>query len=533
MTHDKVLVNVMKEDRGDRFRGEILKIIQRGHKRIVGQFYPYNNGGGVIRDEGKGWGGDLTVKSADTMGAQQGELVAVEILTYPTDGSFTGKVVEVLGDVEDPMTDIRRVLLTQNIPHEWPAAVEKEARHFNENVSEKDMKGRTDLRKLNLITIDGATAKDFDDAVYVEKTSGGYRLIVAIADVSHYVKTGTAIDQEAYERGTSVYFPNFVTPMLPEVLSNGLCSLNPKVNRLALVSETQLDYDGAQVSSKFYEAVIESKARVTYGEAQEIIDGGRIEKLDHVQDDILLAADVAKILMQRRFAEGSLELEIPEIQLVVDAGGNPVDILRTERLFAHRLIEEMMLTANVAVATFLSKKGIPSIYRIHEPPPADALATLERFLKSFGSQTKLTGGKLQSRLTKALQEFTGKPQAQVLNILTLRSMSQAKYSPTNLGHFGLGFENYSHFTSPIRRYPDLIVHRLLKSQIGVRGYREMTDEELATAGTMLSACEQRSVKAERQIQAIKKARFMVQFVGQEFEGMISSVTKFGAFVLLR
>lgn len=533
MTHDKVMVNVTREQRGDRFRGEITKIISRGHKRIVGQFYPYNGGGGLIRDEGKGWGGDLVIKSNDTMGAKQGELVAAEITTYPSEGTFAGKVVEVIGDVEDPMTDIRRVLLTQNIPHEWSPAVEKEAKQFSETVSESDMKGRTDLRKLNLITIDGATAKDFDDAIYVEKNGQGFRLIVAIADVSHYVRLGTAIDGEAYTRGTSVYFPNFVTPMLPEVLSNGLCSLNPHVNRLALVSETQIDRNGTHLSSKFYEAVIESKARVTYGEAQEIIDGGTIQKLNHVRDDILVAEELAKILMKRRFADGSLELEIPEISLVIDAAGNPVDILRSERLFAHRLIEEMMLTANVAVATFLTERKIPAIYRIHEPPPADALTTLERFLKSFGSNTRLSGGKLQMNLTKALQEFSGTPRAQVLNILTLRSMAQAKYSPNNLGHFGLGFENYTHFTSPIRRYPDLIVHRLLKSQIGIKNYKAMSEGELATAGTMLSACEQRSVKAERQIQAIKKARFMVKFVGQEFEGLISSVTKFGAFVLLR
>lgn len=533
MTHDKVLVSVTREPRGDRFRGEIVKILARGHKRIVGQFSPFNGGGGVIRDEGKGWGGDLTIKASDTLGAKDGELVAAEITSYPDRGAFTGKIVEVIGDVEDPMTDIRRVLLSQNIPHEWSKAVEREAALFSEQVSESDMKGRTDLRKLNLITIDGATAKDFDDAIYVEKNSQGYRLIVAIADVSHYVRVGTAIDDEAYERGTSVYFPNFVTPMLPEILSNGLCSLNPHVNRLALVSETQIDRDGQQVSSKFYEAVIESKARVTYGEAQEVIDGGNLQKLAHVRSEILVAEELAKILMKRRFTEGSLELEIPEISLVIDAAGNPVDILRSERLFAHRLIEEMMLTANVAVATYLSGRGIPAIYRIHEPPPADALTTLERFLKSFGSHTKLSGGKLQNRLTKALQEFSGTPKAQVLNILTLRSMAQAKYSPNNLGHFGLGFENYTHFTSPIRRYPDLIVHRLLKSQIGVRNYKAMSEGELASAGTMLSACEQRSVKAERQIQAIKKARFMVQFVGQEFEGMISSVTKFGAFVLLR
>lgn len=533
MTHDRVRVSVEREGRGERYRGEILKVISRGHRKVVGQFQPNRDGGGLIRDEGKGWGSDLQIQSSNTMNAQPGELVAAEIITYPDEGAFTGKVVEVLGDIADPLTDIKRVLITQHIPHVWPPEIAKEAKQFSHEVSEKDIKGRVDLRKLHFVTIDGATAKDFDDAIYIEEHGNHYKLYVAIADVSHYVRIGSAIDQEAYERGTSVYFPNFVEPMLPEVLSNGLCSLNPKVPRLALVAEMDFDMTGHKTASKFYEAVIESKARVTYGEAQELIEGGHSEKFKHVREDILRAADLAKILMAKRFADGSMELEIPETQLVIDAAGNPIDIIKSDRLFAHRVIEEMMLAANVAVAEFLSSRNIPSLYRVHEPPPPDAIATLEKFLRTFGGRTKLSGDHLQKKLNRALQEFTGKPQAQVLNILALRSMSQAKYSHNNVGHFGLGFENYSHFTSPIRRYPDLIVHRLLKNQIGLRQYKLMTEDDIATAGQMLSACEQRSTRAERQIQAIKKARYMEPHIGEEFDGMISSVTKFGVFVSLR
>jgi ribonuclease R len=279
---------------------------------------------------------------------------------------------------------------------------------------------------------------------------------------------------------------------------------------------------------------MDSKARVTYGEAQEIIDGNDVPKFSHVKDAILRLADLAKILMAKRFKEGSLDLEIPDTELVIDGAGVPIDIQRSERLFSHRLIEEMMLAANVAVAKFLSGKEIPALYRIHEPPNEDAIRTLEKYLANFGGTTKLGQGKLQKRLTKALQEFEGKPEAAILNILTLRSMSQAKYNMNNLGHFGLGFEFYTHFTSPIRRYPDLIVHRLIKSQIMKNSqYRLMTEDDLSSAGTILSAAEQRSVKAERQVQSIKKARFMSKFVGQEFEGMISSVAKFGIFVILR
>jgi ribonuclease R len=535
MTGDRVMIEVFPERGGQRFRGEIMKVISRGTKTIVGTFHQLNSTTGIIRDDGKGWGEDLKIAIKDSMNAKNNELVSAEILSYPGDRQgFHGKVLSVIGDALDPLTDVRRVLLQNNIPHEFPENVLAEASRFSEHVSESDMKNRKDLRKLSFITIDGATAKDFDDAIYVESKKDGFTLYVAIADVSHYVQTGSSIDKEAYERGTSVYFPNFVVPMLPEILSNGLCSLNPHLPRLSVVAEIRMDFTGDVQSTDFYEAVIESKARVTYGEAQEIIDGNDVSKLKHVKNEILLASDLAKILMAKRFRDGSLDLEIPETQIVLNSAGIPTDFIRSERLFAHRLIEEMMLAANVATAKFLSSRDIPAMYRIHEPPNADAIVMLEKYLHNFGSKVNIGQGKLQKRLTKSLQEFEGKPEAQILNILTLRSMSQAKYSSDNLGHFGLGFEYYSHFTSPIRRYPDLIVHRLLKSQILKQSnYKLIPEEDLQTAATMLSAAEQRSVKAERQFQSIKKARFMSQFIGEEFEGMISSVTKFGVFVLLR
>lgn len=533
MTNDKVMVSVERERGGDRYRGEILKVLDRGLKTVVGTYHSLNNGG-LIRDDAKGWGHDLIIPKGMDNGAKDGELVAVEITKYPDQGDFTGKVSEVIGDAMDPMNDIQRVILTQGIPAKWPDAVEAEAAEIPEEVPEADKKGRRDLRKLKLITIDGATAKDFDDAIYVEINESGFVLYVAIADVSHYVRPQTAIDDEAYHRGTSVYFPNFVVPMLPEALSNGLCSLNPHVDRLCLVAEMHMDFQGEVTKSDFYEAVMNSAARVTYGEAQQILDGEGIKKLNHVSDEIERASQLAKVLMAKRFREGSLDLEIPEIQLVIDAGGEPIDILKSERLFAHRLIEEMMLAANVAVGKFLAQREVAALYRIHDPPNEEAIGKLDNFLHNFGGSVNLSQGKLQKRLTKALEEFSGKPEAQILNILTLRSMSQAKYSPNNVGHFGLGFEFYTHFTSPIRRYPDLIVHRLVKALVMKNGdYRLMSDEDLATAGTMLSSAEQRSVKAERQVQAIKRARFMQKFIGEEFDGMISSVTKFGVFVLLR
>lgn len=535
MTSDKVLVEVEKERGEDRYRGEIVRVVLRASKHIVGQFFPLENGNGMIKDEGQAWGMDLKVKAEDSLGAKKGQLVAAEILKYPDDGKeFLGKITEVLGSSAEPLNDIPRILYSQQIPHRFSEAMIREVSNLKPNPEEKDFAGRKDLRDLDLVTIDGATAKDFDDAVCVQTNQQGFRLWVAIADVSHYVKPGTLLDKEAFERGTSVYFPNFVVPMLPEILSNELCSLKPQVPRLCLVAELQFDFKGDKVASHFYEAVMQSKARVTYGEAQEIVDGQVIEKFNHIKDNILRCADLAKLLMAKRFREGSLDLEIPETQLEIDASGVPIDVIRSERLFAHRLIEELMLAANVAVAEFLSSQEIPAMYRVHEPPNEQALKILEKYLQSFGGKTNLEAGNLQKRLTKALHEFEGKPESIVLNILTLRSMNQAKYSMNNGGHFGLGFENYTHFTSPIRRYPDLIVHRLLKSRVmpGSK-YKLMSEDDLQTAGTWLSACEQRSVKAERQVQSIKKARFMEKHVGKEFEGMISSVARFGVFVLLR
>ncbi len=548
MTNDRVEVELYKPRSGkgkeERLSGEITRVLSRANKTVVGRYLPVDKKYGVLQDENKGWGTDLRIAAIDSMDAKEGQLVAVEITQYPDDEhEFTGRVVTIIGNVDDPINDVIRVVHQASIPTEFSKQAIADAQRFGGEVKEQERRGREDLTDLNLITIDGVTAKDFDDAVYTEQTAKGFRLVVAIADVSHYVKPGTRLDEEAYERGTSTYFPNYVVPMLPEELSNELCSLKPHVIRLCFCCEMFLDFDGDVKSYRFFEGVMESTARVTYGEAQEVIDAyaageekknEAAKRLAHVADNILRSADLAKVLMRKRFEEGSLDLEIPETQVVVDSTGESTDVIRASRLFAHRLIEELMLITNVCTARFLDNAKVPGIYRVHEEPDAENIKNLQRFLWNMGGSRSVMGGNLAKKLTRALESMQGKPEAQILNILTLRTMQQAHYSENNVGHFGLGFTHYSHFTSPIRRYPDLIAHRIIKSQLyDIYENMQMSEEELQSATTWLSATEQRSTKAERKVISIKKARFIRRYVGEEFDGMISSVAKFGVFVLLR
>ncbi|MGE3974289.1 MAG: ribonuclease R [Bdellovibrionales bacterium] len=535
MTRDKVLVSVQPGGDRTRLSGEIVEIIEHNTKTVVGRYHGTSATQGMIVDEESIWGEDLQVFNPLKLPVKNSELVAIQVNHFPgSEEGFQGNIVEILGSHGDPLTDTKRVIYGHRIPMEFSAEAQKEASRLPKEVTETDFKDRVDLRNKAFITIDGATAKDFDDAVYVEKTNKGFILWVAIADVSHYVKAGSPLDKDAYERGNSTYFPHFVVPMLPEALSNELCSLKPRVPRLSVVAEMQIGFDGSPQSTKFYEAVIQSKHRVTYGQAQEVIDGAAPGELNDVAAMIKELAGFAKILMSRRFKRGSLDLNIADSQVQIDDAGNPVDIVKTERLFAHRLIEECMLAANVAIATFFIERDLPAIYRVHAEPAGENLKSLESFIHAFGGKGKLKGGELQKKITQALEDFKDHPQGQILNILALRSLKQAEYSADNIGHFGLGFENYTHFTSPIRRYADLIVHRVLKSAIiKNKKYPKVKQEDLDTAGTHISACEQRSVKAERQFVSIKKARFLSKFIGKEFDGIISSVTKFGVFVLLR
>lgn len=530
MSNDHIKVNVLPEPGGERFRGRVEEVLERGTKKIVGSVYKLSPVLNIIKDQDGKWGDDLIVDGF--FDGEEGDLAVLEITSYPDEKfGFRGKIVEVIGSPEDPMNDNMRVLIDKEIPYKFSEKCIAEVEAISEEIP---LGSRKDLRDLNFITIDGETAKDFDDAIYVDKKGDGFTLYVAIADVSEYVKEGSDIDIDAYERGTSTYFPGFVAPMLPEKLSNNLCSLKPNVDRYAFVAEINLDFQANLVGAKFYEALIKSHARLTYGQAQEIIDKEGAAEFSHVKDVVLLAEQIARLRLSSRRKNGTLEFEVPEVVIQLDPTGKPTDILSSNRIFAHQLIEELMLAANISVAEYFTNNNIPSLFRIHESPKPDALIMLEQYLELFGGKTKLNGTSgLQKKISKALKQFKGQPQELILNILALRSMKQAVYSSDNVGHFGLGFENYSHFTSPIRRYPDLIVHRVLKASLQVKGYSPIKEDKVTTYGNFLSACEQRSVKAERQIVAIKKARFMQQFLGAEFDGVINSITKFGFFVIIK
>ncbi|MCS6839008.1 MAG: ribonuclease R, partial [Bdellovibrionaceae bacterium] len=543
MTHDRVTAMVYRENRKERFWAKIISIDERHWKTIVGPL-TRRNYQWVICDQEGAWGQDVWVQSDGLPWErewQERQLAVVTLLSYPdSPKGLVGKVIKLLGPIENAAYDVERVARSLNIPFDFPSEVLQEAQTFSTQVTESDWKGRADLRHLPFVTIDGATAKDFDDAIFVKNQRSSYQLLVAIADVSAYVKPQSAIDREAYDRGTSCYFPNFVIPMLPEILSNELCSLKPNVPRLAFVCDMLIDRTGQLKKFSFYEAVIQSHARLTYGMAQEIIDRGLwpdgMEPSPHsrsILKMLKIAAQLAQLLLDRRLKLGSLDLEIPETEVLVDGLGNPIEILKTRRLFAHRLIEEFMLMANMAAALMLDQSQLPGIYRIHETPKEDQIEHLARFAKGFGVRINPRSSKLQLELRQALQKVNSPVHGEILSNLILRSMKQARYSSENVGHFGLAFSHYTHLTSPIRRYPDLIAHRLIKALLTGQKRNWPSADELEAWCTWLSSTEQRAMKAERQVIAIKKARFIENFIGHIFNGVVTGVTKFGLFVTLR
>ncbi|MDG9756849.1 ribonuclease R [Pseudomonas sediminis] len=564
---DRALVRVAGFDRRGRREGGIVEVIERAHESIVGRYYEENGIGFVVADNPK-IQQEVLVTPGRTAGARIGQFVEIKITHWPT-ARFQpqGDIVEVIGNYMAPGMEIDVALRSYDIPHVWPEAVVKEARKLKPEVEEKDKEKRVDLRHLPFVTIDGEDARDFDDAVYCEKNSsrwklfsGGWKLYVAIADVSHYVKVGSALDAEAVERGNSVYFPERVVPMLPEELSNGLCSLNPHVDRLAMVCEMTMSKSGQMVDYKFYEAVIHSHARLTYNKVSLMLEDPKSsegkslrseykEVLPHLNQLYALY----QVLVAARHERGAIDFETQETRIVFGTDRKIDEIRPTQRNDAHKLIEECMLAANVATARFMQDHEIPSLYRVHDGPPLERLEKLKAFLGELGlslQRGKSKDGPSPKDYQRLLESIRERPDYHLIQTVMLRSLSQAVYSAQNEGHFGLNYEAYTHFTSPIRRYPDLLVHRAIRSV--VRSKRETKHVERAGAaimpkariypydeatleklGEQCSMTERRADEATRDVVNWLKCEFMQDRVGETFAGVITAVTGFGIFVELR
>ena len=536
MNGDLVAVEIVKEGREGRQEGKIVSIIERAVKKVVGRVEKHK-GQCFVVPEDKRIRYDVILTHQDCKKVEDGDYVVVEIVSYPSETRGpVGKVVENLGK-KAPKLDIELIIRKYDLPTEFPPEVLEEAEKIPTEVSPEEVKGRVDLREQLCFTIDGENARDFDDAVAIEKLpNGNYRLFVHIADVSHYVKPGTALDREAYKRGTSVYFPDRCIPMLPERLSNGICSLNPLVDRLTFTCEMEINKKGMVVDYKIYESVIHSKARLTYTIAQKILDGDEEARkaFPHVVESLETMLELAKILNRKRYKRGSLDFDLPEPIVVLNAEGEPVDIYKAERLWSHRIIEEFMIVANETVAEYMFWTDYPSIYRVHESPDREKLHEFLNFVRSLGIRVPAVKNDVQPKLLqRILEQVEGKPEEKLVNYLMLRTMARAKYSPDNIGHFGLASTHYTHFTSPIRRYADLQLHRLIK--MALKG--EFKPESIPAWEEKLEViCKhvtERSIiadEAERDVIELKKLQYAANHVGEVFEAIITGVTEQGLFV---
>jgi ribonuclease R len=542
---DRVLARVTGVDRRGRREGAILRVLERRLNRLIGRFCLEAGISYVVPDDRR-IQRNVQVPQDARLGAQNGQLVVVELIEAPDEHgpqrTPIGRVLAVLGDRLTASLAVQAAIHGHEIPHEFPQAVLDEAAAVPLTVDESMVDGRVDLRELPLVTIDGEDAKDFDDAVYCEPNRGGFRLVVAIADVSHYVRPGTALDEEAQKRATSVYFPGFVVPMLPETLSNGICSLNPKVDRLCFVCDMQVDREGEVTRSKFYEAVMNSHARLTYTQVWNAVGEGvpdadredAIGRIGSLLPNVQRLHQLYQILAKARERRGAVEFESSEVRFVLGPKGEVVQAGMLQRNDAHKLIEECMIAANVEAAKYLMARRVPSPFRIHERPPEQKYADLQEFLKEFKLRMPAWGRVEPRDFTALLRKIRDRPDAALIESVLLRSQSLAVYSTDNVGHFGLALEAYTHFTSPIRRYPDLLVHRAIKHALagGKPEKYRYSPSEMATLTLQCSERERRADEAEREVDERYRAAWMEQHVGGEFEGVISGVTSFGLFVEL-
>ena len=532
MHGDRAMVRMSGLDRKGRPEGKIVEVLERSTKTLVGRVIQ-GQGVTIVAAEDKRINQDILIPYHLDMGAKPGQVVMVELTAQPSSGAHPmGKVVQILGNYADSGMEIEIALRKHKLPHEFTPAAIHQAQSIPKLVQAADYKGRIDCRELPLITIDGETARDFDDAVYVEKAGAGWRLVVAIADVSFYVKPDDALDKEAFERGNSVYFPRRVIPMLPEALSNGLCSLNPDVERLCMICDMRIDASGIVNSYKFYPSVMRSKARMTYTKVAEMLDspqGETAQEYAQIMPHVQNLYSLFKLMLNQREKRGAIEFESTETQMIFDDNGKIDKIVPVKRNDAHKLIEECMLAANVCAADFLCKNEQTALYRIHEGPTPEKLEALRTFMAEVGFG--VTGGDKPHAKDygKLMNQIKTRPDAQLLQTVLLRSMQQAVYSPDNVGHFGLAYEAYAHFTSPIRRYPDLLIHRAIKAVVNGEKYKAKDWNNL---GVHCSMTERRADDATRDVNNWLKCYYMQDKIGEVFEGTIAGVTAFGVFVAL-
>ena len=549
---DEVLVAVTGLDRRGRQEGKVVEVLNRASRSLVGRYQEESGIGFVVPDNNR-INHQILIPPKEKGKALSGQIVTVAITDYPVRNfQAKGRISEVLGDHMDPGMEIDVAIRSHDIPWEWPEEVLHEAGHLESEPLEEDKEHRVDLRKLAFVTIDGEDARDFDDAVYCEKRlGGGWRLWVAIADVSHYVRPGSALDEEATKRGNSVYFPERVVPMLPEALSNGLCSLKPSVDRLAMVCEMEISRVGKLKSYQFYESIIHSHARLTYTQVGEVLEKGSHPEVDKRRvADLKRLQSLYKVLLGARDKRGAIDFDTVETRIIFDDQRKIEAIVPVVRNDAHKLIEECMLSANVAAARFFAEHNLPILFRVHEGPGEQKLENLRGFLGELGLDLRGGDEPSPSDYRELLSQVEGREDTSVIQTMLLRSLSQAVYQPENKGHFGLHYEAYAHFTSPIRRYADLLVHRgirhVVRSKIKSKQVQRVKGAEVIPAnkifpydehymvaqGEHCSMTERRADDATRDVQAWLKCEYLQEHVGDEFGGVIAAVTSFGLFVEL-
>lgn len=541
MHHDRVVARVhCQSGQGKSRDGEIIRIVERANPRVVGTFEASPNFGFVTPDDVR-LGNDIFIPKDDKNIIKNGSKVVVEITKWPEKKrSAEGKIIEVLGSKGDTGIEILSIIKRHNLPIEFPAEVQEAAEKAPAAISEDEIAGRRDLRHLPIITIDGEDAKDLDDGVYVERLKNGNHLLgVHIADVSHYVRENTILDKEARERGTSVYLVDRVLPMLPRRLSNGICSLNADEDRLAMSAHMEIDHRGQVVKYEIFPSVIRVIKRFSYTVVRKILVDHDEELIGENQELLKQLEDMerlCRILRERRMRRGAIDFDFPELKVKLDETGKPIEIVKRVRSLAESIIEEFMLVANETVAEHMYKLKVPFVYRVHEEPDSEKMVKLNTLLHTFGQGIPKVDEVEPGALQKVLMRIAGRPEERIISTVMLRSLKQARYEPQNIGHFGLAATYYTHFTSPIRRYPDLIVHRIIRETFNTGDISAKRREKLTAMLpeiTMHSSERERAAaEAERETVSLKTAEYMAQFIGDTFEGIINGVTAFGIFVEL-